>query len=158
MPVSFRNARISESSSSDMPPFSSSKEEMSSVLYEGRAILSEMADILAMTEDWRHRLQSGIEGRSWRAVSLAAGLGPGYVFSVLKEGKDPTIGNLAKVCEAAGLSLSYVLFGVDLSRADEESLALFHALPERKKEAFLLLLREQSPALPAQEKPVSAPR
>lgn len=41
------------------------------------------------SEDWRVRLAQKIEesGKSMRAISLACGKAPGYVHSILKDGK-----------------------------------------------------------------------
>lgn len=98
-----------------------------------------------MSDAWKKRLIDGIEakGKSQREVSLAAGKGPGYVNSFLKEGKDPTIENLIKVCEAAGLSLYYVLYGVEMSPETEEIIRLLEA-SESKRKALLQILRDGS--------------
>lgn len=112
----------------------SSKEDMSSIHYRGRADLSEIEDIPAMLDDgWKDRLAAGIKKnkRSKRGVSIEAGQGPGYVHSILKEGKDPTVSNLAAVCDAAGLSIYYVLGGFDITPEREEFL---RALLEAEKE------------------------
>lgn len=96
-------------------------------------------------EGWRGRLRSAVEasGKSQRAISIAAGLGPGYVNSLFKEGKDPTIENLIKVCEVVGASLSFVLYGIEMSRQTEETLRLLQAAPEDEREAWLALLRRR---------------
>ncbi|WP_238368262.1 hypothetical protein [Mesobacterium pallidum] len=54
-------------------------------------------------------------GISYRAASLAAGLPAGYVHSMLTSDHEPQLGRLARVCSQNGISLPYVLFGVDLS-------------------------------------------
>ena len=53
------------------------------------------------------------QGRSMREVSLAAGLGHDYVNSVLNGDRDPTVGNLVKVCNALGVSFDRIAFGAD---------------------------------------------
>ena len=107
----------------------------------------EMEDIPGMAKTgWKQRLADGIrnKGMSERAVSLAAGKGPGYVHSILKEGKDPTIDNLADVCKAADLSLIWVLFGVEMSRETEEIVqALQDASPARRR-GLLEFLRDEA--------------
>jgi DNA-binding phage protein len=52
-------------------------------------------------ESWRARLQALVDasGRSMRSISLGAGLGPGYLFTVLKEGNDPTIRSLSLIMQ-----------------------------------------------------------
>ncbi len=72
-------------------------------------------------DDIRHRLECEIEksGKSKRAVSIDAGLGKGYLFSITNEGKDPSVVNLAKICDALDISLAYVLFGLEISPETE---------------------------------------
>jgi ribonucleoside-diphosphate reductase alpha chain len=133
---------------------------MSSVLYEGRARISEIEDIPGMeSSGWKNRLAAGIreKGKSEREVSLAAGRGPGYVHSILKENKDPTIDNLIEVCRAAELSLIWVLFGVEMSRETEEIVqALEDASPEQRKGLLQFLLGDENGQAPrALPSPVS---
>lgn len=99
-----------------------------------------------MSESWQDRLARGIKEKrlSQRAVSLAADMGPGYVNSLIKEGKDPTIEHLMAVCKAADLSLSWVLFGIEISAETEEIMTLLEGAPETKRESLLNLLRENS--------------
>jgi len=68
-------------------------------------------------DGWKERLLAAMKERdiSPRAVSLKSGHGGGYVHSLLKEGKDPSIVHLFEVCAAIGVSPAYVLFGVDIS-------------------------------------------
>lgn len=96
--------------------------------------------------DWKARLSKGIKAnkKSQRAVSIAAGLGTGYVNSLLKEGKDPSLENLIKVCEAAGLSLNYVLLGLDMDPETEEIIQLASSSTPEKRKALLELLRGES--------------
>ncbi len=125
----------------------SSKADMSSIHYEGRALVSEIEDIAAMeTGDWRARLETALKksGKSKRAVSLAAGLGAGYMHSILAEGKDPTIDNLIAVCNEVGISLSAVLYGYDLTAENEEILRLLQASSPAAREGLLAVLREKS--------------
>lgn len=107
---------------------------------------------------WKKRLADGIrdKGKSKREVSLAAGRGPGYVHSLLKEDKDPTIDNLIEVCHAADLSVIWVLFGVQMSRETEDIVrALEDASPDQRQ-GLLRFLRDKNadndqepPALPS---------
>lgn len=118
----------------------SSKADMSTILYERRAEVSEIADIARMSvESWRTRLERGLKQKklSRRKVSLAAGKGPGYVSSLLNEHKDPTIDNLIEICQAADLSLSFVLYGLEIDRETEEVLRLLQAASPRRRRAFL---------------------
>lgn len=106
--------------------------------------MTEIKDISAMLDQgWKDRLAAAINesGKSKRAISLAAGMGPGYVHSVLVEGKDPTIENLAKICDHAGVSLSFVIFGYDLHKEDEDLLVVLRSLPKDAKEGLLKALK-----------------
>lgn len=94
---------------------------------------------------WKTRLEEALEksGRSKRSVSLAAGLGPGYVHSIIKEGKDPTIENLMAVANVLNVSLSYLLYGYEVSKEAEEILSLLERKPQQRA-AILQLLRDQA--------------
>lgn len=94
-------------------------------------------------EDWKSRLLATIKEKktSQRHVSLAAGLGPGYVNSWFnKEQKEPTVENLLKVCEVLNVSVSYILFGVQMSAETEQILHLLEKNPDTR-DAVLKILR-----------------
>lgn len=99
-----------------------------------------------MNESWQKRLARGIKANrlSQRRVSLDAGMGPGYVNSLIKEGKDPTVEHLIAVCRAAELSLSWVLFGVEISAETEQLMELLENAPKSKRESLLNLLKEET--------------
>ena len=94
-------------------------------------------------DDWRVRLAQKIEesGKSMRAISLACSKAPGYVHSIMKEKKNPRAEALAEVCAEAGTSISYVLYGVDISAEGEEFLELFSQASPEVRTAILMLLR-----------------
>lgn len=103
-----------------------------------------------VNDAWRNRLNDAVQaakarGKSARAISLAAGRGPGYVHSLLKEGKDPTINNLADVCQQLSVSLSYILYGVELDAETEAIIRLLEENP-RRRAAILQLLEEEARA------------
>lgn len=77
---------------------------------------------------------------SKRAVSLAAGLGAGYVHSILAEGKDPTIEKLMDVCAVIGASPSFILYGLDIMPEDAEIIGAMRSDPTTR-DAVLALLR-----------------
>lgn len=95
-----------------------------------------------MDATWRDRLSDAIaaSGKSRRAVSLGAGLAASYVHGVLVEGKEPTIGNLAAICDAVPVSLAYVLYGHQIS---DEDLSIISAMQENPdlRDAILSILR-----------------
>jgi len=131
-----------------MKPIISSKEDTSSDLYGGRAFSFNIYDNSRMDNTmWRNRLTKAVEdsGKSKRSISLASGNGPGYLHSILKDGKDPTIENLLSICENIGVSAVYVLYGYDVGKEEEELLEALRANPS-KRSAILSLLQDVSPA------------
>lgn len=90
----------------------------------GRAAKPELTDIPNMKKrhDWKIRLEKAASetGRSLRDISLKAGLAHGYLHSILKTDRDPTIDNLISVCKEINVSLSYIMFGLELSAETEE--------------------------------------
>lgn len=97
-------------------------------------------------EKWRSRLAEAIVAKqmSKRSVSLAAGQGPGYVHSILSEGKDPSVANLEAVCRAVGVSLQFVLYGYEISPETERLLRLMEDHPE-SRDGILKILEAREP-------------
>jgi hypothetical protein len=91
--------------------------------------------------DWKTRLAEAIEqsGKSKRAISLESGNSPGYVHSILTEGKEPKVSSLIDVCDAIPVSVIYILHGHDVTPEDSEILELLHRHPE-KRAAILNLI------------------
>lgn len=100
--------------------------------------------------DWRSRLEDAIKasGRSKREISLAAGKGPGYVHSILSEGKDPTIDNLIAICLALNVSLTKILYGFEISPETEEILSLIEANPRSRNGLLQILRDKEKPSSP----------
>ena len=128
-------------------PIISAIADASSNRYQGRASFSAFADIAAMDTAFdfnamRDRLRAGLEakGLSMRSVSLKSGNAAGYVQGIIKDGKEPTITNLAAVCDAAGLSLTYVLYGLTVSPETEDLMRKLEDNPE-KRDSIIALLR-----------------
>ena len=92
-------------------------------------------------DEWRERLERAIaaSGKSKRAVSLDSGNGPGYVHSILTEGKDPTVQKLIAVCSAADASAAFIIHGINVTRKESDLLRLIQTNPE-KMDAILSLL------------------
>ena len=90
---------------------------------------------------WRARLSEAVElsGKSARAISLEAKLGPGYVHSILREGKDPTIERLLAICDAIPVSLIYVMYGVDAAPDDITILKLLQENPDARQGILTIL-------------------
>lgn len=100
-----------------------------------------------MENAWRKRLESAVKasGKSPRSISLAAGRAHGYVHSLLNEGKDPTVSNLAAVCDVLGVDVAYILHGVELSREHLELLSLVQNAPPEVAEGVRQILRMHKP-------------
>lgn len=114
--------------------------------------MSEISDTQGMEQEtWRDRLAGAIKrsGKSMRAISLATGRGPGYVHSILKDDKDPTIDHLIEVCEQVGVSLSYLIYGFDVSGENEKILHLLQGASPLRRKGILQIL-EDEPAPPPQ--------
>lgn len=96
---------------------------------------------------WRERLSRALadSGKSKRAVSLLTGSGPGYLHSILNDGKEPTIEKLISLCEALDVSVIYVLYGFDVGPDEAELLAALRDNPG-KRDAILSLLTPKGPA------------
>lgn len=96
-----------------------------------------------MNNGWRDRLKVAVvaSGKSPRAISLAAGRAHGYVYSLLNEGKDPTISNLSAVCRELGVSLPYILYGQDITPEGEEILDLVSGADPKVVQGVLDILR-----------------
>lgn len=97
---------------------------------------------ISMADAWRDRLAAAIEasGKSQREISLAAGVGPGYVNSIFNDGKEPSVDRLMRVCRSLNVSIYYILGGFDITPETEEFLRLLvRADPEIQKSVLTLL-------------------
>jgi len=96
-----------------------------------------------MSDAWLSRLKAAVDkdGRTPRAISLAAGLNPNYVGELFHLGKAPTVDKLLKICETLDVSVAWVLTGLNASRQEEEMLALVSGLPEAQQEMIYGLAR-----------------
>lgn len=95
-------------------------------------------------DDWRSRLLRAVEadGRSDRAVSLAAKLGVNFVNELRNRDKEPGVEKVIRLARTLGLSLGYVFSGVDISARDEADLQLFLSLPDEQRQTILHLARQ----------------
>lgn len=99
-----------------------------------------------MTEEtWRDRLKKEIadKGMSMRGLSVAAGMAPGYVFSILSEGKDPTVDNLLRVCAALDVPMYRIVLGDAPSAREREVLELWKSAGDATRQGILDILRDQ---------------
>ena len=127
-----------------MPRNISALADARNVFFKRRARPPEIADGPGMLDpEWKDRLAAAIEasGKSQREISLGAGMAPGYVNSIFKEDKDPSITNLVAVCDQIGAALSFIVFGFDVTAEDEELLRLFQAATPKERAGLLEMLR-----------------
>lgn len=112
------------------------------------------------TDEWKDRLESAILdcGKSMREISLAAKLGPGYVHSILGEGKEPTVTNLLKICRAADISVYRILTGFEIKPKDEDFLRLVSLADDDLRASLLYLLERGVQQQENQAPPGANPR
>jgi transcriptional regulator with XRE-family HTH domain len=70
-------------------------------------------------EGWRVRLEEAIErdGRSFREISLAAGLSHGYLHGILRGSKEPTLDRFVRLCGVLQVSTTSILVDGDPSES-----------------------------------------
>jgi transcriptional regulator with XRE-family HTH domain len=95
-----------------------------------------------MTDNWKERLLAAIDadGRSARAISMAADLGPNFVTQ-FREGREPGVKQVIKLADVLGVSLTYLFLGADLTKQEEEVIRLLRDLSPEGRGAVLQLLR-----------------
>ena len=81
----------------------------------------------------RERLEAEIESRNrgLAEVSVAAGLNKSYLHGVLRRGQMPTVGRLDAICSELGVSMLYIMYGLDAPDGAEEVFAGMQNDPER---------------------------
>jgi lambda repressor-like predicted transcriptional regulator len=97
-----------------------------------------------METAWRQRLIDAIErdGRSLRAISKAADLGPNFLFQMIDRGTMPSAQAVVSLCQVLGISLTYVFTGAEMTPQDEELLRLSAGLVGEQKELLVQLARQ----------------
>lgn len=95
--------------------------------------------------EWKTRLSEAVQkdGRSLRSISLACGLGHGYLHSIFNEGKDPSVARLERICAELGVSVAYILVGIDLSPETERLLNAIEGDPDRRAALLAIFERGQ---------------
>jgi transcriptional regulator with XRE-family HTH domain len=112
---------------------------------------------------WRQRLKAAIaqSERSARAISIEAGMSPGYVHGILNEGKDPTLTSLLALCDVLGVTLPYIVHGYALNHGTEALLKLWTQLsPEAQRAVVADLDRviQKTPSPPSASPEAAGPR
>jgi hypothetical protein len=97
-----------------------------------------------MSNEWRARLLKAIEsdGRSPRAISLAAKLGPNYLAQMIERGTAPSTPALVALCNVLGISVTYVFTGAHMTPDQEELLRLAAEMPDRQKDLLIEMARQ----------------
>lgn len=95
-------------------------------------------------KNWRTRLLAAIDkdGRSDRAISLAAKLGPNFVNELRNTDKEPGVGKVIKLADELKLSSTYVFTGVNLTPEDQELLELFLKLSPESRTSLVALAQQ----------------
>lgn len=104
--------------------------------------MSAKADNIPMeNETWKSRLADAVNAsdKSKRQISLDSGNGPGYVHSILSEGKDPTITKLIGVCRAVPASPLYIIHGLNVSPLHEQIITALEGNPDMAANVLAIL-------------------
>lgn len=106
-----------------------------------------------MKDGWVSRLRAAIEedGRSLRALSIAAGLGPNYLEQTFSRGSSPVQQKLAAVLDQLGQEAAiYIYTGVKANAQTIEYLNYLAAAPEDLRRSTLDLLAKLGREMQAQ--------
>jgi transcriptional regulator with XRE-family HTH domain len=100
---------------------------------------SESVQSVAMATGWRDRLEKAVKdsGRSYRDISLAAGLGESYVSELFRKDIDPTLGKLQAICDELGVSFTFITQGVRITPEMEELLGVWATLSAGARDALV---------------------
>lgn len=98
-----------------------------------------------MNEGWRERLQAAIaaSGRSPADICRDAGVGRSYLTDLTRSTTHgPRIDTLAKVAQACGVSLSWIVDGVELTPEQADLVRAIQALPPDRQETVARLVEQ----------------
>lgn len=97
-----------------------------------------------MSEGWKTRLEEAVrdDGRSLRAISIAAKCGPNYLLEVLTKDKVPSIDKIIRLASELRVSAAYIVTGAKVSAEDEEMLVLLADMPEDQRATMRTLARQ----------------
>jgi len=95
--------------------------------------------------NWKDRLLHAVEldGRSDRAISLAAGLGPNFLNQLRNSDKEPGIEHVHMLARELRLSMYTLFTGLEATPEDEEFLALWQAATPIERTALKALLLDR---------------
>jgi hypothetical protein len=95
---------------------------------------------LLMDDGWFERLLEAVQrdGRDFKAISLAAGLGPNFVQQMVKYRKAPKIDSFVKLMTALGRTdVIYIITGNEFSDVDQQLYEVAAGLDDESKEALI---------------------
>jgi len=107
-------------------------------------------------EKWRERLIEAIQndGRSLRAISLDAGLGPNYVNQLIApNSRGPTAEKLIKLLNTLRVSPTYIITGSPMTADFEELLRLASQMKPETRQKLIDYLRSEADTEPALRPP-----
>jgi transcriptional regulator with XRE-family HTH domain len=109
-----------------------------------KRISLKLVTLVAMDSEWLTRFKEALaaDGRSPRALSLDAGLGPNYVSEMLHKGKEPGVDKLLRLCAEMKVSATYILTGSEVSPQSEEMLGLLADMRPEHLTTLLDLARQ----------------
>ncbi|NVK56678.1 MAG: helix-turn-helix transcriptional regulator [Alteromonadaceae bacterium] len=101
----------------------------------------ERDELTEQMDEIRERVRAAIDSHelSARQILIKAGLGPSFLGGFLIEKKDPRLSSLAKLADALGVSLIYLIYGVELSQESERVLRELDKNPARRDHILGLL-------------------
>lgn len=99
-----------------------------------------------MKHDWRKRLLDAVDrdGRSDRAISIAASLGVNFVNELRNTEKEPSVEKILRLANEINTSLSFVFLGADATKEDDQLISIISHLPQDEKVSLLEFLRSRS--------------
>lgn len=88
---------------------------------------------------WRQRLQQAADrdGRSLRAISIAAEQAENALWELLNTDKEPGIARVQAICAELNVSISYIMEGIELTPESERLLKAWSRMTKDEREAFL---------------------
>lgn len=107
-----------------------------------------------MEKDWLNRLIAAIEndGRSMRAISIAAGCGPNFVQQMVRTGREPGADHLTRILDTLGRDAAlYVMSGIKITEDDLDFLRAMQGLSAESRADALRFFRGLKAGEDAQE-------
>lgn len=96
-------------------------------------------------EEWRERFLAVVDadGRSDRAISLAAGCNENAVNEIRNTAKSPRVDRLLALIGELDVSVAYIFTGIELSREDEDFLKTILSLSPAGRAGVLAIVQER---------------